>query len=148
MGVFLYLTLQSISDIKTMQVYALPNNIVLSILTVLYFTDCILFQQFPDITSLWITAGIIFLFLCKMYGSGDSKAMISILLATRYLKRDGIHPDAAIFALGMIFASVLFILFHYIKRFLSKKKNTRAAFFPFLTAGFLSIVLLGRLAVE
>ncbi len=138
-AVFFYLLFQSISDIKTMQVYVLPNNIAVILSVILYIIDCMVLNIFPSPENI-ITIGCIFLLsMLKMYGIGDAKAMTVIYLTLRYKSLSYPNPDTFTFLLSILIANVLFLtvnkIYQKIKRL---PKSKKAAYFPFLTIGYMA----------
>ena len=141
-----YLIFQSVWDIKCMQTFTLPNNAAVLISIGLYLFDCIRVHELSVHTMLPIVIAIaVIVILCKanLYGTGDKKAMIVILLMQRYWSESYPHPDMFIFLLSMWIADAFFILCNtkYLKVGPLKEKQ-RKAFFPFLTVGYIAGIVL------
>lgn len=135
--IFFYLLFQSISDIKTMQVYVLPNNIAIILSIILYITDCIALSIFPSPESIVVIGSIFLLSILKMYGIGDAKAMVVIYLTSRYWNPYSPYPNTFYFLLSILLANILFLVVNKIKQIIkSSPKEKKAAYFPFLTIGY------------
>lgn len=137
--IFLYLLCQSVSDMKTMQVYTFANNLAVILSLFLYITDCIFLKVPPSLESV-ITISCIFIFSkLGIYGIGDMKAMIVIYLTLRYKSSFYPNPDTLTFLLSILIANILFLIVNKIYQKLKNlPKKKRAAYFPFLTIGYIA----------
>lgn len=148
--VFIYLLLQSKSDIKTMQVYTFPNNCILIANIMLYIIDCIRYASYPVSEFFIIAFAVILLCKMKMFGSGDAKAMLSTYLALRYVSFTYPHPNLGLFIIEIISANFIFIGQYFTKIKADKKdkkaKKERMAYFPAITVGYVIAIIFGYLS--
>lgn len=142
-----YLLFQSIEDYKHMQVYVLPNNIVL-----LFTIGSYLIEKIITTGSLLIPLdvimtvfGIIILHLFKIYASGDMKALISIFFSLRFvgIPAKSMEPNLFMFLIFILITNTFFSITYIYRRIKNKNnKKTRAAYFPYLTIGYILTLIL------
>lgn len=148
--VLTYLIFQSVSDAKTMQVYTLPNNIAVFAGVLLYAWDCMRSGCFVSTSAVLVLVVIAVGYKLGTYGSGDMKAMIAIFFFLRYWHASYPHPDVCAFVFSIFVANVLFLIANakqcagiFKKDTNENKKKNKAAYFPYLTAGYVAGVALG-----
>ena len=152
---FLYMTNE---DAKSMTVPVLPSNILIANFFALYMAQCAIQKTIPDVIGLLVSFLMLVIFIKKklFMGSGDAKALFITYLASPWLT-PGPNPYFSFVNLNpfvpagiYLFAAVPFLGYCIItgaKQKLPVKeiffgKHKRCAFFPFLTAGYLSYISL------
>lgn len=148
--IFIYLVCQSISDIKTKQVYVIWNYIALLTIFVQYLFQCIQYHQLPNYLGILGGIGFLFLhhfFLQGVFGTGDAKALVVF-----YFQSGLLFPQSNTFVLAFpiaiyLLASLIYIPFLLIRGILQKQSmrtilfgKSRCAFFPFLTIAYSLII--------
>lgn len=136
-----YLIIQSISDIKTKKVRVLYNDLMLWFITCHYLGECIMENTFPTYSIIFIIFLIILASIFHIFGSGDAKAFIIILISTRYWQINILHPNILIFAYFIIITNAICLIYHFIKRKITKTKEKRIAYFPFMTIGYILLFI-------
>jgi len=135
-GMVAYLACQSVSDIRTMKVYTLPNNVVLLLMTVMYAFQCAAMHTLPNLESVVLAIALFALSKTGLFGIGDAKAMLSMYLSFSVLSSSTPHPSMFAFLITVLASNVLFLICNWIKGFATKTKVKRAAYYPFLLVGY------------
>lgn len=146
-----YLIIQSIFDIRSKKVLVCFNHLALIISIGLYLIDMVQIRPIPFLELLQTTLLIIILICLSKYarwfGSGDAKAMLVIALMLRYLSDLYPYVDIMLFLITLFISNFLFYIFHTIRNRILKKQESRHAYFPFLTIGYVMtclIVFIGK----
>jgi len=156
---FIYLLIQSASDVKTKTVFVLLNDAAIllggAITAISIYLNAIILNEITKETllSIFIEIALFALLLAlvtngsrisiaKTYGSGDTRAMFAIYLAFHIFNIYDTMPTLSLFytLLVMLISSLLFMAYMFVFK---KDKKERRAFFPFITTAYTLVAFLG-----
>jgi len=142
---FIYLLIQAIYDIKNQMVLVLYNHfaILISLLGYTYFILKNIISIQNLLINLFVTLVLLLGYYFKMYGSGDIKAMITLLFAYPYLI--SAYPNSLVpFLICIFISNICMLMIYYPKQWITKTKIKNIAYFPFLLIGFISTDIIFR----
>lgn len=150
--IVLYLTIQTISDVKTKQVYTNLNYAAMIVVGLMYVVKCVSFGGVPQIqyfVGSFFFLAIHSLFLRKIMGTGDAKALVVMYYQSSLMFNNTFNFDL-FFVVFIYFLANVFFSMYAIGNGIKKKKKLkdiflgkeRHAFFPFLLPAYIVGILI------